>query len=114
MLSFNFNFRWDDRLQINQDDNILGLRVYLQYCKCCPFYFVLSCSWVNQINVIELCDWLVQKTNLIQDCAWISHNIIVFYSVTAQLSIIIEAKGTFQKSELAGRIMAGPVILTMK
>ena len=105
MLSFNFNFRWDDRLQINQDDNILGLRVYHQYCKCCPFYFVLSCSWVNQINVIELCDWLVQKTNQI---------IICFWSVTAQLWIIIEVKGAFQKSELASRIMAGPVILTMK
>ena len=25
-----------------------------------------------------------------------------------------EAKSAFQKSELAGRIMAGPVILTMK
>ena len=69
MLSFNFNFRGDDRLQINHDVSILGLRVYLQYCKCCPFYFVLSCSLVNQINVIELCYWLVQKTNLIQDCA---------------------------------------------
>ena len=62
----------------------------------------------------ELCDWLVQKTNLIQDCAWISHNIICFCSVTARLWIITEAKGAFQKSELAIRIMVGPVILTMK
>ena len=63
---------------------------------------------MNQINIIELCDGLVQKMNLIQDCAWISQIIICFCSVTAQLWIIIEAKGTFQKSELAGRIMAGP------